>query len=365
MNVTNLINDTINSIKPYSPGKPISELARELEVDNIIKLASNENPLGPSPKASQAIQSAITEIAKYPVSDGIELRQALSQHLNIDPEQITLSNGSNEIITLIGRTLLNPTVEAMFSQYAFIVYKMVSQITGAKTVEIPAKNWGCDLIAMQKSLTNKTRVIFIANPNSPTGTLLESQQLKRFLENIPENIIVVIDEAYHEYVQHPKYVSAINWISEHPNLIITRSFSKAYGLAGLRIGYSISHPNMAEVLNRIRDPFNVNHLAQIAACVSLQDQEHLEKTVDLNQQGKKQLQKGLEALDIEYIPSAANFITIKVNQPALLIYEKLLQKGIIVRPLTSYNMPNYLRVTIGLPKENEAFLCGIKQILLG
>jgi histidinol-phosphate aminotransferase len=356
MNFEKLINSTVSNIKPYSPGKPISELARELGFADIIKLASNENPLGPGYKVSQAIQKAIPVIARYPVGNCFELRQELSKYLDVNSEQITLGNGSNEVLTLIAKTFLNPSVEVMFSQYAFIVYKVASQITGAKIIEVPAKNWGCDLIAMQKAITNKTQVIFIANPNNPTGTLLEAKQLKEFIENIPENIIVVIDEAYHEYVQHQEYESAITWIKYHPNLIVTRSFSKAFGLAGLRIGYSISHPDIAAILNSIREPFNVNHLAQVAAYASLQDKEHLDKSTNLNQQSKEQLQIGLDALKIEYIPSVANFITINLKKPAMLIYEQLLHKGVIVRPLDGYNMPNCLRVTVGLAEENEAFL---------
>lgn len=360
--LTNLLNPEVINIKPYSPGKPICELARELGLSNIIKLASNENPLGPGPKAIQAINTELGEVARYPVGDAFELRHKLAQHLEVDPEQITFGNGSNEVLTLIAKAFLNPDVEVIFSQYAFIVYKIASQLTGAKIIETPARNWGHDLEAMQNAITTKTRLIFIANPNNPTGTLLKTKQLKQFIENIPDNIIVVVDEAYHEYVQDPEYQSAINWMKQHPNLIITRTFSKAYGLAGLRIGYSISHPEIAKVLNAIREPFNVNHLAQVAAHASLDDKDHVAKSIEINNQGMQQLQHGFDDLGIEYIPSQANFITINVAQPAIEIYEQLLHQGIIVRPLNGYNMPNSLRTTIGLPDENKALLNAMKAL---
>ncbi len=361
--LTDLLNPEVINIKPYSPGKPISELTRELGLSNIIKLASNENPLGPGPKAIQAMNTELGEVARYPVGDAFELRHKLAQHLEVDPEQITFGNGSNEVLTLIAKAFLNPDVEVIFSQYAFIVYKIVSQLTGAKLIETPAKNWCHDLEAMQDAITSKTRLIFIANPNNPTGTLVESKQLKQFIENIPDNIVVVIDEAYHEYVQHPEYQSALNWMTEHPNLIITRTFSKVYGLAGLRIGYSISQPEIAKVLNTIREPFNTNRLAQAAALASIDDKDHIAKSIEINNQGMQQLQHGFDALGIEYIPSQANFITINVTQPAVEIYEQLLQQGIIVRPLNGYDMPNSLRITVGLPEENEALLNAIKQVL--
>ena len=361
--LTNLLNPEVMKVKPYAPGKPISELTRELGLSNIIKLASNENPLGPGPKAIAAMQAELSETARYPVGDAFELRHRLAQHLEVNPDQLTFGNGSNEVLNLIAKAFLNPDVEVIFSQYAFIVYKIASQLTGTKIVETPAKNWGHDLDTMQNAITAKTRLIFIANPNNPTGTLVKSKQLKQFLENIPDDIIVVIDEAYHEYVQHSEYQSAINWMTEHPNLIVTRTFSKVYGLAGLRIGYSISQPEIAKVLNAIREPFNVNHLAQVAALASLDDKGHVTKSIEINNQGMQQLQHGFDALGIEYIPSQANFITINVTQPAVEIYEQLLQQGIIVRPLNGYNMPNSLRITVGLPDESEALLNCLEHIL--
>lgn len=358
-----LINRHIHTIKPYVPGKPIADLINKLPNKKIIKLASNENPLGPSPKALEVMQSSLKDIARYPVSDGFSLRHKLAEKHAIPDECITLGNGSNEVLSLIAKTFLNPETEVIISQYAFLIYKIASQLTGANIVETPAYNWGHDLKAMQEAISDKTRVILIANPNNPTGTILYAKQLIGFLENVPSEIMVVLDEAYHEYIQNIEYKSGTHWLEKYPNLIVVRSFSKIYGLAGLRIGYCIAQPEVANTLHRIRAPFNVNHLAQVAAEASLEDEEHMQKSIELNDQGREFLQQSFDKLGIKYLPANGNFITIDLQKPAQPVYEQLLQEGLIVRPLNNYQMPNHLRITIGLPEENKLFIETLTKIL--
>jgi len=359
----------VTSLSPYQPGKPIDELERELGLQNIIKLASNENPLGPSTKVQEAVNAAIEETALYPDGNGFHLKQALSEKLGVSTETITLGNGSNDVLDLVARVFLNAGREAVYSEYAFIVYSIATQSVGATARVATALSqdseqpYGHDLAAMAALVNEKTSVVFIANPNNPTGTWLKKDQLKAFLDGMPKHVIVVLDEAYGEYITESDYPNALAWLASYPNLIITRTFSKAYGLAGLRVGYSISHPDIADLLNRVRMPFNVNSLGLVAAHAALSDEAYIAESCRLNKQGLQQLSAGFEALGLSYIPSVGNFISVDMGQEAMPIYDALLHEGIIVRPIAGYNMPNFLRVSVGLADQNTALLVALKKVM--
>jgi histidinol-phosphate aminotransferase len=354
----------IKAIAPYQGGKPISELAREmgLQEQDIVKLASNENPLGISPNADYAIQEAILDIARYPDGNSFALRDAVTTKFNVAPNQIVFGNGSNDILELAARAFLTADWETIYSEHAFAVYPLVTKATGAKGVVVPAKNFGHDLSAMLAAITAKTRIIFVANPNNPTGTLLGKAELLAFLKQVPKAILVVLDEAYDEYLSAENKSEAISWLNEFDNLIISRTFSKAYGLAGLRVGFGLCHADIADLMNRVRQPFNVNSIAQAAAVASLSDDNFVERSYALNQAGMAQLTQGFNNLGIEYIPSFANFVSFAVKNAAE-VNQKLLQNGVIVRPIANYDMPDYLRVSIGLFSENARFLEVLEQIL--
>lgn len=351
----------IQKLKPYIPGKPIIALGRELGIHHALKLASNENPLGCSPKISDAI--AHLDLSRYPDGSGYELTSALAKKYQIDPNMITLGNGSNDILDMIARVFLAPKDESLFSQYAFAVYALSSQAVGAILKIVPAKQYGHDLEAMFNAITDKTKVIWIANPNNPTGTWLDADALHSFLKTVPQHIIVVIDEAYIEYVTDTTFPDSRLWLPEFANLIVTRTFSKAYGLAALRVGYSLSNPDIADLLNRVRQPFNVNALAQKAACIALSDQAFIQKTVTLNQQGMQQMQQGLENLNCTLIPSRGNFILIDFNQDVSKIDFALQKKGIITRPVANYGLMTHLRISLGLEDENKKCLEALEQVL--
>lgn len=353
----------VQKLIPYKAGKPIEELERELGISNIVKLASNENPLGIGEKAKVAIQNAISDLALYPDGSGFNLKNALAKKYDVSPEQITLGNGSNEILELVARAFLTPENEVIFSQHAFAVYPIVTQAVGAKAVITPAMNYGHDLNEMLNQVTNKTRLIFIANPNNPTGTLLKQEAIEHFINLLPEHVICVLDEAYFEFVSKNESIDSVSWLKNYPNLIITRTFSKAYGLAGLRVGYSLSSVEISDLLNRVRQPFNNNSLALVAAEAALNDAEHVRATVENNTLGMAQLTKGFEELGLDWIPSAGNFVSVDLDQAGAPIYEKLLRKGVIVRPIDVYEMPTFLRISIGTPAENEKFLYALKEVL--
>lgn len=362
--LSNLAPDYVRSIAPYQGGKPISELAREMGLNeaDIVKLASNENPLGMSPKAQMAVEDAISEIARYPDGNSFALRDAVSKKYNVAPKQIVFGNGSNDILELAARAFLNADCEVIYSQHAFAVYPLVTQAVGATGVVVPAIDYAHDLDGFLQAITPKTRLMFIANPNNPTGTLIAKDVLKAFLKQVPESVLVVLDEAYDEYLAAAHKSEAINWLSEFDNLIISRTFSKAYGLAGLRIGFGLMHADVADMLNRVRQPFNVNSIAQAAAVASLADDDFVERSYALNQAGMAQLTQGFNVLGLEYIPSFANFISVKVKNAAS-VNQKLLENGVIVRPVANYEMPDYLRVSIGLFSENARFLTVLENIL--
>ena len=350
--------ESILSLSPYQGGKPISELQRELGLEHVVKLASNENPLGVGPKALEAMQRAASEAGRYPDGNGFELKQAISKHLSVSSEGITLGNGSNDILELIARAYVcQAKDEVIFSQYAFVVYPLVTQALGATAVVTPANEFGHDLDSMFASVTDNTKLIFIANPNNPTGTLLTDSAIYYFLSKVPSSVVVVLDQAYVEYLNATD--NATGWLAEFENLVITRTFSKAYGLAGLRVGYSISSPKIADYLNRIRQPFNVNHIAQSAAIAALSDETFLARSVAANTNGLLQLSQGFNRLGLSFISSSANFVSVKVADAGA-TYQKLLEKGFIVRPV---EMQGYLRVSVGTRNENEEFLDALKSVL--
>ena len=353
----------VQTLVPYQPGKPISELERELGLTEIVKLASNENPLGPSEKVKQAIQACFADLSRYPDGNGFALKSALSAKWGVDNSQITLGNGSNEILELLARAFLTTEHEVIFSQHAFAVYPLVTQAVGAQARIIPAIDYGHDLHGMLSAITDKTRLLFIANPNNPTGTYLTEQALGEFLAAVPEHVICVLDEAYYEYVAQDDYPESIAWLAKFPNLVITRTFSKAYGLAGLRVGYSLSSPEMADILNRVRQPFNNNALALAAAEAALSDVQYLQATIALNNAGMQFLTAAFSTMGLPWIASVGNFVSVGLQREADSINTALLQQGVIVRPVANYEMPNHLRISIGTDAENNKFISALKTVL--
>jgi histidinol-phosphate aminotransferase len=358
----------VRAIAPYQPGKPIKEVARELGLDerSIVKLASNENPRGLSPKALAAIRAALPDLARYP--DGFELTHALSRQLGVTMQQIVLGNGSNDVLELAGMAFLAPGCSAVYSQHAFAVYPLATQARGAQSIVVPAKNFGHDIEAMLAAIRSDTHMVFIANPNNPTGTMLTAAELEGFLRRAPKNVVIVLDEAYNEYLDPTLRCPSIAWLASFPNLIVTRTFSKVYGLAGLRVGYAVCHPEVAALLNRVRQPFNVNNLAIVAAVAALADQDFLRDSFELNVAGMKQLLDGCRRLRISWIPSYANFVSVEIpragtQSQAGAAFQKLLRLGVIVRPLANYGMPDHLRVTVGLARENARFLEALEAVL--
>lgn len=353
----------IANLKPYIPGKPISELERELGISDSVKLASNENPLGCSEKARAAMQGELPEAARYPDGGGFELCNALAAKHGVDAGCITLGNGSNDVLDMIARVFLAPGYESIFSQHAFAVYPISSQSVGATLKMAPADNYGHDLEAMLNLVGENTRVVWVANPNNPTGTWLNGEELENFIAALPDNVIVVVDEAYIEYVDEDDYPDASQWLSKYPNLIVTRTFSKAYGLASLRVGYGLSHPDIANLLNRVRQPFNVNSMAQAAALAALDDQDFIHNSIEANRAGMEQLVTGFAEMGLPYIPSVGNFITVDVGRPVEEVDQALLREGCIGRPVANYGLPNHLRITVGLEEENSRFLTALKKVL--
>jgi len=357
----------VQALKPYLPGKPLDELEREYGITDAVKLASNENPLGPSPNVIEAIKLNQNDLTRYPDGNGFGLKQALINkypHININ--NITLGNGSNDVLELIARAFVSEADEVIYSEYAFAVYPIVTQAIGAKAVVTSAKDWGHDLSTMLSSITEKTKLIFIANPNNPTGTWLDETILVEFLKAIPPSVIVVLDEAYFEYASHKEYgvkgyPDGLTLLDKFQNLIVTRTFSKAYGLAGLRVGYAIANKDITNIINRVRQPFNVNLLALKAAEVALADHDYLNKSVKLNFEQMGLVTEGIKSINIDFIPSIGNFVCFKVDD-ANTYYESLLKQGIIVRPVGNYAMHNYLRVSIGTEKENNRFLTALSNI---
>ena len=354
----------VRAIAPYQPGKPVSELAREMGIpeESIVKLASNENPRGASPRAIAAMRIAIEETGRYPDGNGFALKDALSKRYGLAPDRIVLGNGSNDVLEMAARAFLAPGTSSVYSQHAFVVYSLATQAIGATGIVVPARDFGHDLDAMATAVRSDTRVLFVANPNNPTGSWLTPQAVRAFLQKIPADVLVVLDEAYNEYLDAEDRSDAVRWSDEFPNLVVSRTFSKAYGLAGLRVGYGFSHPRVVDLMNRVRQPFNVSDIAQAAATAALHDHEFVEQSTLLNKQGMKALTEGFLRLGLSWIPSHGNFVCVKVGEGAA-VFQRLLRQGVIVRPVAAYGMPEYLRISIGTESENARFLAALETVL--
>ncbi len=353
------VSDNIKNITPYVPGKPIEELERELGISGSIKLASNENPLGPSPKAMAAIKKAVEGLNRYPDGSGFYLSQALAKKFKVDLSQIILGNGSNELIELLVRTFVQPGDEVVSADPSFVVYKMITQAASGVNVIVPCKDMRHDLDAMAERITPKTKIVFIANPNNPTGTMNTLAEMDRFMGRVPDHVIVAVDEAYFEYVTHADYPDSLDYLKENKNVVALRTFSKIYGLAGLRIGYGITTAEIAELLNKVRQPFNTNTLGQIGALAALSDRKHVDKSVAVNNEGKQFLYKAFQRLGISFVPTETNFIMFETQLDGRDLYGGLLKTGVIVRPMGGKR----LRVTIGLPEENARFVAELEKIV--
>ena len=351
------------SVNPYRPGKPVAELEREYGIHDAIKLASNENPLGASPLAIAALSNCSNHLAEYPDGSGYYLKNKLAEFYDLRHEQLVLGNGSNEVLELIASAFLTPATSAVMSAHCFTVYPIVSRSAGAKIIEVPAQNWGHDLSAMAAAIRADTRVVFVANPNNPTGTSVSRSALVAFLDQLPDHVVVVLDEAYIEYNDDAEFPDGLEWLPRYPNLIVLRTFSKIYGVAGLRIGFGVADPQDIDLLNRIRQPFNVNSMALIAAEAALDDSGHLRQSQQINQQGMASLCAGVKRLGLDYISSKANFIAVDLHQPALPVYKAMLRHGVIVRPIDNYQMPNHLRITVGLELQNQRCLQALEAAL--
>ena len=363
MNLNDLVVPGVRSLQPYQPGKPVEELERELGIEGIVKLASNENPRSPAATVQRAMAAVASEISRYPDGSGFQLKQRLSNLLKVTPSNLTLGNGSNDVLELIVRAFVQPGEGVVVSAHAFAVYVLSASAAGAKLQETPARNWGHDLDGMFDMIDGETRAVFIANPNNPTGTWVTSTKLRQFLDALPSHVIAVVDEAYFEYVEEAEYPDCIEMLPIYPNLIVTRTFSKIYGLAGLRVGYAIASELITEVLNRIRHPFNVNSIALAAAAGALDDREFVESSRTLNREQMAVLCEGFTGLGLDWIPSVGNFVTVDVGQPAIDVFNKMLLQGVIVRPVANYGLPNHLRFTVGLALENEKALRALEQAL--
>ena len=360
--------DYVRAIAPYQGGKPIAEVAREFGLDeaNIVKLASNENPLGIPESSQRAMQRAFADLARYPDSNGFDLKGAISKKFDVPADWITLGNGSNDILALAARALVQPGQSVVYSQYSFAVYPLATQAVGARAIVVPAKNFGHDLGAMAAAITPDTQLLFVANPNNPTGTIVGGEQIAALLKQVPSSVVVVLDEAYTEYLPPELRYDALAWVRQYPNLIVSRTFSKAYGLAGLRVGFGIAQPGLTDLLNRIRQPFNVNSLAQAAAVAVLNDDAYLQKSAQLNADGYRQITGAFTQMGIEFVPSYGNFVLFRAGDDdgaGARVNLELLKKGVIVRPVGNYGLPQWLRVSIGLPNENAAFIDALKAIL--
>ncbi len=358
----------VRALSPYVPGKPISELERELGVTDIIKLASNENPHGPSPAVLEAMHRSLGSVWLYPDGSCHELKLALARHLGVGPECLSIGNGSNDLLMLLAEAFLAPHLSAVYSQYGFAIYPLVIRETGAQAIEVAARPLeapmplGHDLAAMRSALRPDTRMLFIANPNNPTGTWTQARELERLIEAVPPTTLIALDEAYYEYGRECGLPDTLPWVASHPNLIVLRTFSKAYGLAGARVGYAVSHPEIAAVLDRLRPAFNVNSLAQAGAVAALADQAHMRRAVAATTRELERLCAGLRRLGLWTAPSAANFVLVRIGARAAQLFQALLERGIIVRPLASYGLPEHVRISVGLPEQNERLLAALAQL---
>jgi histidinol-phosphate aminotransferase len=358
----------VRQIAPYIGGKPISEVAREFGLDEarIVKLASNENPLGIPESAKAAMIQAAADLGRYPDGNAFELKAALSARYGVPAEWVTLGNGSNDILELAARAFVEKGQSVVYSQYSFAVYALATQGLGARAIVVPAVKHGHDLDAMLRAIEPDTRLVFVANPNNPTGTFIEGPALEAFLEKVPKSVVVVLDEAYTEYLAAEQRYDAVAWVRRYPNLLVSRTFSKAFGLAGLRVGFAMAQPELTDLVNRVRQPFNVNSIAQAAAIAALNDHAFLEQSATLNAAGYRRLTEAFDKLGLEYVPSFGNFVLVHVgddDEAGTRVNLALLKQGVIVRPVGNYGLPQWLRVTVGLPEENEAFILALENAL--
>jgi histidinol-phosphate aminotransferase len=360
--------DYVRAIAPYQAGKPIAEVAREFDLveGHIVKLASNENPFGLPESSRQAMIAAAAELGRYPDANGFELKGALSRRYDVPADWITLGNGSNDILEIAAHAFVQKDEAVVYAQYSFAVYALATQGVGARAIVVPALNYGHDLEAMAAAIDADTRLVYIANPNNPTGTFIAAPEIEAFLAKVPGNVVVVLDEAYNEYLAPELQFESAQWVRKYPNLVVSRTFSKAYGLAGLRVGFAIAQPHLTDLMNRIRQPFNVNSLAQAAACAALGDRAFLEQGARNNAAGYQQFTAAFDELGLEYVPSFGNFVLVRVGEDdgaGARVNLALLKQGVIVRPVANYGLPRWLRVSIGLPQENAFFLSALKKAL--
>lgn len=359
----------VQGLQPYIPGKPVEELQRELGIERIIKLASNENPLGPSPLGREAAATTLDELNRYPDDVGFRLKAKLAERFDVSAEQVTLGAGSSDILDMVAHTFLEPGRNAVFSEHAFAMYPIYTQATGASARVAPAlpdtdaMPYGHDLDAMAALIDSQTRVIFIANPNNPTGTWLDSDALYAFIESVPPDVVVVLDEAYTEYVEEPDFPNGVEWLADFPNLVVTRTFSKIYGLGGLRVGYGLSSAELAAVINRVRSPFNVNSVALTAAEAALDDTDFVARSIANNRAGMKQYLQALAQMGLKSIPSVGNFVCVDVHRSGNDVFQQMLRQGVIVRPVGNYNLPSHLRITIGTEEENTRCIEALQACL--
>ena len=363
MDFTSLVTPGVRDLQPYLPGKPSEEVERELGLENVVKLASNESPLGPGSLARAAIARAVEDVSRYPDANGYYLKQKLCRLHDVDEAQLTLGNGSNDVLDVIARCFVLDRHEVILSAHSFVVFGLSANAVSAAPIIVPAASWGHDLDAMADAVTDSTRLIYVANPNNPTGTWNTAAELERFLDRVPSEVIVVVDQAYAEYVNRDDYADCIPWVSRYPNLVVTRTFSKVHGLAALRVGYAVSHADVADYMNRVRHPFNVNSVGLAAAEAAIDDAEHIQRSIAVNEEGMAYLTEALARQGLSYIPSIGNFITVDVAQDAGPVFQALLREGVIVRPVANYGMPNHLRISIGLPEENRRCVAALERVL--
>ncbi|ACL68953.1 histidinol-phosphate transaminase [Halothermothrix orenii] len=358
-----IVRDEVHNIKPYIPGKPIKEVKEELGLAEVYKLASNENPLGVSPRVKEVLTRETVNINRYPDGASRSLKRSLSDKLGVKEDMIAIGNGSDGLLKVIAEAFLDNNSQAVISYPSFVEYKFVSQLMGTQLIRVWMKNYHQNLEALARGVTSKTKLIFLTNPHNPAGTIFRKDELEQFLSQIPDDVIVVLDEAYHEFVQDESYPDGIEYVKQGYPVIVLRTFSKAYGLAGLRLGYAISAPDIIETLMKVRDPFNVNHLAEKAGQAALEDKDFLEATIRNNEQGKEYLYTELDKIGVGYVPTQANFVLIRTGVDSIKMFKELLKHGVIVRPGKPLGYPHHLRVSIGLPEENEAFIRGLKLTL--
>lgn len=362
MSIIDLVPEYIKSLIPYVPGKPIEEVEREYGVKDSVKLASNENPLGPSPNALAVLKEKLHLLHFYPDGDCFHLKRGMAERLKVSPEQLIFGNGSNELIELAVRTFMRPGDETLMARHSFVIFRLVVQAAGGSCAAVPMKNYTHDLEAIGEAMTPKTRIVFLANPNNPTGTIYRKREWERFLDRVPENTLLIADEAYFEYVSDPEYPNSLSYHRKGRAILTFRTFSKLYGLAGLRIGYAIGDRSLVDLMHRVRQPFNVNAAAQWAALAALDDRDHVSETLRVNREGMDYLEPELSRLGLETLPSHANFILVKVKNGEE-VFHQLMSRGVIVRPMGGYDLPEHIRVTVGTMEENKRFINALESIL--